>query len=136
MEFIKWANPDANFYSRIYDLIQTKNEEVNNYGIEFLREELSWKDKNDFRVETALAMLDRYGVTEGFIENKNLTITSELPFELSNDDYLKDKLKKDNMKLLSVVQYFRTDKCRRVFISEYFGFYDENDCGNCDICKF
>lgn len=136
MEFIKWANPDANFYSRIYDLIKTKNEEVNNYGIDFLREELSWKNKNDYRVETALAMLDRYGVTEGLIENKNLKITSELPFELSNDDYLKDKLKKDNMKLLSVVQYFRTDKCRRVFISEYFGFYDENECGNCDKCKF
>ncbi len=136
MEFIKWANPDADFYSRIYDLIQTKNEEVNNYGVEFLREELSWKNKYDFRVETALAMLDRYGVTEGYIETKNLTIISELQFELSNDDFLKEKLKKDNLKLLSVVQYFRTEKCRRVFISEYFGFHDEKDCGNCDVCKY
>lgn len=135
MEFIKWANPDSHFYSRIYDIIKTKNVEVNNLGIEFLREELSWKNKNDFRVETALAMLDRYGITEGEIENKNLVIVDELPFELSDDNYLKEKLRKDNLKLLSMVQYFRTEKCRRVFISEYFGFHDEKDCHNCDVCE-
>ncbi|MCX7874801.1 MAG: ATP-dependent DNA helicase [Melioribacteraceae bacterium] len=135
MEFIKWANPDANFYSRLYDLIKSKNHEINNFGIEYLREELSWKNKNDFRLETALAMFDRYGITEGDIETKDLTIVNELPFELSNEKYLNEKLKRDNLKLLSMVQYFRTEKCRRKFISEYFGFFDENDCGNCDICN-
>ena len=134
MEFIKWANPSADYYSRIYDLLKTKMDAVNAYGIEFLREEISYKDKNDFRIETALAMLDRYGITEGEIENKNLTLISELPFELSNEQYLQEKLLRDNKKLLSVVNYFRTDHCRKQFISEYFGFPDEPVCNNCDIC--
>lgn len=134
MEFIKWANPNADFYSRIYDLLKTKIEEINNYGIDYLREQLSWKDKNDFRVETALAMLDRYGVTEGDLENKNLLVVSELPFELHDEKYLEEKLKNDNKKLLSIVNYFRTEKCRRIFISEYFGFSDEKPCKNCDVC--
>jgi ATP-dependent DNA helicase RecQ len=135
MEFIKWSNPDANFYSRIFDIIKSKTEQVNSYGIDYLREELSFKDKNDFRVETALGMLDRYSVTEGSIENKNLLLLNDLPEILQNENYLKEKLLSDNKKLLSVVQYFRGEECRRVYISEYFGFFDEKPCGNCDNCS-
>ncbi len=135
MEFIKWSNPDANFYSRIFDIIKSKTEQVNSYGIDYLREELSFKDKNDFRVETALGMLDRYSVTEGSIENKNLLVINDLPEILQDENYIKEKLLSDNKKLLSVVQYFRGEECRRVYISEYFGFFDENPCGNCDNCS-
>lgn len=134
MEFIKWANPNEDFYSRIYDLLKTHSEAINNQGIDYLREQMSWKDKSDFRVETALAMFDRYGVTEGEIESKNLTVVDILPYQLHDENYLKEKLMNDNKKLLSVVNYFKTDECRRIFISEYFGFNDEKPCGNCDNC--
>ena len=40
----------------------------------------------------------------------------------------------DNKKLLAVVNYIKTENCKRVYISEYFGFYDEVPCGNCDSC--
>lgn len=135
MEFIKWANPNADYYSRVYDLLKTKIDAINAYGIEFLREEISFKDKNDFRIETTLAMLDRYGITEGDIENKNLKVISELPFELSDEKYLSEKLLRDNKKLLSVVNYFRTNHCRKIFISEYFGFPESDKCNNCDVCN-
>jgi ATP-dependent DNA helicase RecQ len=135
MEFIKWANPDANYYSRVYDLLNNNINLVNSMGVDYLREELSYKDKNDFRIETVLGMLDRYGVTEGSIEKQNLNLISPLPDELMNENYLKEKLKNDNMKLLSVVNYFKNEECRRVFISEYFGFKDEPPCGNCDSCN-
>jgi ATP-dependent DNA helicase RecQ len=95
---------------------------------------MSFKDKSDFRVETVLSMLDRYGVTEGDIENKNLRIINELPHELQSEELLKEKLLNDNKKLLSVVNYYKTENCRRIYISNYFGFYDEKKCGNCDIC--
>ncbi|MDP3829877.1 MAG: RecQ family zinc-binding domain-containing protein, partial [Ignavibacteriaceae bacterium] len=108
---------------------------VNSMGVDYLREELSYKDKNDFRIETVLGMLDRYGVTEGSIEKQNLSLITGLPDELMDENYLKEKLKNDNMKLLSVVNYFKTEECRRVFISEYFGFTDEPPCGNCDYCN-
>ena len=134
MEFIKWANPNADYYSAIYDLLKNKPDIVNSYGIDYLREHMSFKDKNDFRVETTLAMLDRYGVTEGDIQNKNLIVTGALPKELSDEKRLSDKLLNDNKKLLSVVNYFKSEECRRVYISDYFGFPGEKPCGNCDIC--
>ena len=134
MEFIKWANPDAEFYSRLFDILKSNLTQVNSYGVDYLREQLSFKNKNDFRVETALGMLDRYGVTEGTIESKDLQVVSELPELLEDEEYLKEKMMSDNKKLLSVVQYFRGEECRRVYISEYFGFFDEKPCGNCDNC--
>jgi ATP-dependent DNA helicase RecQ len=134
MEFIKWANPDAEFYSRLFDMLKTNYTQVNSYGIDYLREQLSFKNKSDYRVETALGMLDRYGVTEGNIESKDLQIVSDFPEILEDEEYMKAKMMSDNKKLLSVVQYFRGEECRRVYISEYFGFFDEKPCGNCDNC--
>jgi len=135
MEFIKWANPDADYYERLYNLLTTRIDEVNSYGIDFIREQLSYKDRNDFRVETALGILERYGVIEGSLEEKNLKVIDELPQQLEDETYLKSKLLNDNKKLLSVVNYFRTEKCRRIFISDYFGFPGEPPCRNCDICS-
>lgn len=134
MEFIKWSNPDANFYSALYDILKRETGLINSSGVDYIREQISYKNKNDFRVETALAMLDRYGVTEGEVEKQNLQIVTDLPDILQDEDHLKEKLLNDNKKLLSVVNYFRGEKCRRVFISDYFGFPGEKPCGNCDNC--
>ena len=135
MEFIKWANPGADYYARMFDLLRNNLERANAEGVDYLREQMSFKDRNDFRVETVLAMLDRYGVTEGTIETKNLKVVDELPRQLHDDHYLKEKLTSDNKKLLSVVNYFKSVTCRRIFISDYFGFPGEPECGNCDACS-
>lgn len=134
MEFIKWSNPDADFYFALYNLLQRDTGLINSSGIDLIREQMNFKSKNDFRIETALAMLDRYGVTEGEIEKKNLKVIDELPGILQDEEFLKKKLLNDNKKLLSVVNYFRNENCRRVFISDYFGFPGEKYCGNCDNC--
>jgi len=134
MEFIKWANPDANYYTGMYNLLRSSLEAANSMGADYLREQMSFKNRSDFRVETVLAMLDRYGVTEGAIENKNLKIVDELPHELQDEEYLKEKLLNDNKKLLSVVNYFKSETCKRIYISDYFGFPGEPHCGNCDVC--
>jgi len=135
MAFIKWANPDADYYSRVYDILKNELDAVLSTDIGYIREKMSYKDKNDFRVETVLAMLDRYGVTEGTIENKDLVIVDKLPAELQDDERLKEKLMNDNKKLLSVVNYFKSPDCRRTYISDYFGFPGEKPCGNCDSCS-
>jgi len=134
MEFIKWANPDADYYYAVYNILKTNLDSVTSMGIRYIREQISYKDKNDFRVETVLSMLDRYGVTEGNVENGDLKLIEKLPQELEDDDSLKEKLLNDNKKLLSVVNYFNSNSCRRIFISDYFGFPGEPPCGNCDIC--
>ncbi len=135
MEFIKWSNPDVNFYSALYDLLVRDLQIVNSAdGVEHLREQMNFKNKKDFRIETALGMLERYGVIEGSLNNHDLSITGELPPELEDETRLKNKLLSDNKKLLSVVNYFKTEECRRVYISDYFGFKDEQPCRNCDNC--
>jgi ATP-dependent DNA helicase RecQ len=134
MEFIKWANPGAEYYYRLYGLLSSHLEKANAMGTEYLIEEMSFKNKSDFRVETALGMLDRYGVTSGSLDKHDLQLVAVLPHELEDDNYLKLKLMNDNKKLLSVVNYFKTESCRKAFISEYFGFPGEPACGNCDIC--
>ncbi len=134
MEFIRWSNPGADFYHRLYFLLQGNEEIVNQLGLEYLREELNFKNSQDFRLETALGMLDRYDVIEGSLFERNLRVIDELPEKMRDDDYLENKRKHDQKKLLSLVHYFRTEKCRRIYISEYFGFYDEKPCMNCDIC--
>jgi ATP-dependent DNA helicase RecQ len=135
MDFIKWSNPDADFYFALYDLLQRETGIINSSGTDYLREKLNFKNRNDFRLETALNMLDRYDVTEGSIENQNLVLKRPLPSELEDEGKLKDKLQSDNKKLLSMVNYFRTEKCRRVFISDYFGFPGEKKCLHCDNCE-
>jgi len=135
MDFIKWSNPDADFYYALYNLLNRDQGIINSNGIEYLREQMNFKNKNDFRLETALAMLDRYGTTEGEIDKQNLKLVSELPEILQDEDYLKEKLLNDNKKLLSVVNYFKYQNCRRVYISGYFGFPGEKPCANCDNCE-
>lgn len=135
MEFIKWANPSAEYYERVYNILRRDIDKVNSLGIEYLREEISYKDKNDFRIETVLSMLDRYGVTEGNIENGRLKLIEPLHPNLTNAIRIEEKLLNDNKKLLAMVDYFKEEECRRRNISEYFGFPGEEPCGNCDCCS-
>jgi ATP-dependent DNA helicase RecQ len=134
MDFIKWSNPDEEFYHALYDILKRDLQVVNSEGVEYLRERMNFKTRSDFRVETALNMLDRYGVTEGSPETRDLAILTPLPPELEDEERLKEKITSDNKKLLSMVNYFKEEECRRVYIAEYFGFHDEKPCGNCDRC--
>jgi ATP-dependent DNA helicase RecQ len=132
LEFIKWNNPGVGYYDRLFRLLDTGLERANGEGIEFLREQLSYKNKYDFRLETALGMLDRYGVTEGTIESKNLQIITGLPAELQDQALLDLKLKNEQQKLYQLVQYVKEKKCRKAFIHKYFGLEYQANCGSCD----
>ncbi len=120
MEFIKWSNPAADYYSALYDLLVRDVNIINSTGIEYLREQMNYKDKRDFRIETALNMFDRYEVTEGSVEESNIKVIDELPKVLQDDERLKEKLMNDNKKLLSVVQYFRSLVLQKSF---HFGLF-------------
>lgn len=134
MEFIKWSNPDADYYYRVYNYLKNDTDKINGMGLKYLRELISFKDKNDFRIETVLSMLDRYDATSGSIHEGNFKITKSLPDTLQDDARLKEKLQKDNLKLLALVNYFKTPDCKRSFISDYFGFPGEKPCNNCQSC--
>jgi ATP-dependent DNA helicase RecQ len=66
-------------------------------------------------------MLERYGIIEGTWEPMNLQITGSLPAELQDPERLAEKLRRDQMKLLSLVQFARHEGDRRDFLLQYFG---------------
>lgn len=134
MQFITWSNPDAAFYGRLYSLLHDSIEAANSFGPEYLREQLSYKNRSDFRLETALGMMERYGILEGSLEKRTLSLTGEIPDDLLNPEMREEKLMADRKRLLALVQYFRTEGCRRMYLSRYFGFENEEPCGNCDMC--
>ncbi len=88
---------------------------TNSFGREYVEDQLFYKNRFDFRLDTALNLFERNHITSGTLHQKNIKLLME--------------------KLLSIVQYFRSEKCRRGEIETYFGFEDEPDCMNCDTCN-
>ncbi len=123
MEFIRWSNPDADFYHRVYDLIAHDYERATAFGLDWLREQLHAKQKHDHRLETVLGILDRYGVIEGIWDDESfrINILSSLPGELLDHERLALKLRRDQEKLLALVRLIRHEGDRMDFIREYFG---------------
>jgi ATP-dependent DNA helicase RecQ len=121
MRFIQWSNPGADYYGRLHLLIAERAEEVNAFGLEWLRERMHRKDRGNRTIETALGMLARYGAVEGDLERKDLRVTGELPNELADDARLAEKLRRDREKLYALVRYVKADGDRKAFIAEYFG---------------
>jgi ATP-dependent DNA helicase RecQ len=133
LQFIQWNNPAAGYYDRLYRLLTDQIERANAEGIDFLREQMSFKNRSDFRLETALGMFDRYGLTEGVLESRNLTMVTELPEELSSEEDRNRKLKMEQEKLYQMVLYTKEETCRKAFIHRYFGLDYQETCGVCDL---
>ncbi len=120
MEFLRWSNPDAEFYERVYDLLAHNHEQVEAFGLEWMRERLHAKQIHDRRLETALGMLERYGVIEGTWEPMRLDVQRELSVELKDQERLAAKLRRDQEKLLALVHFVRHEGDSRDYIREYF----------------
>lgn len=124
MEFLKWSNPGAEFYGRVHQILDHDHEKVHALGMPWLKETLLHKRaRHDFRVETALAMLERHGVIKGSWDDEsvNVEVLGELPEQLSDQAFLDEKLKRDQMKLLALVEYTKCEGDRKQYINEYFG---------------
>lgn len=134
MDFIKWNNPDAGFYHRLSQLLADDPEAANSGGSEWLKERLLFKNRFDFRLETALAMFDRYGVTEGSLAGHDLHIAEPLPAELCQKK-IAEKTLAEQKKLHFMVCYIKTDGCRKALIHDYFGMDHPERCGACDNCQ-
>jgi ATP-dependent DNA helicase RecQ len=127
LEFIKWNNPAAGFYDRLYRLLQNDIQRANAEGLDFIKEQMTYKNSRDYRVETALGIFDRWGVTEGEIEKRSLSIINEIPADLTNQKYLNEKLQNEQKKLYSMMQYAKLEDGYKAYIHNYFGLPFEND---------
>jgi ATP-dependent DNA helicase RecQ len=124
MEFIQWSNPGPEIYRQVFDLLADRPEEVAAYGLPWLRKRLHNRSHHDRRLETALAMLERHGAIEGDWreeERVSIRVVGDLPAALTDPAGLAEKLRRDQEKLLSLVQFIRHEGDPRNFLNAYFG---------------
>lgn len=136
MEFLKWSHPEPDFIRKIYQLIEEKRLQVNQGKFDFLREQMNFRNRRDFRAEAAVSILERWGCLE----------KSEDPFPYvcvhppTDEQFISENgveiLKMQNTKLLKMVQWANQDSdCRLNQIYHYFGHQHDKPCGKCDICR-
>ncbi len=89
MQFIQWSNPDADFYHRAYDLMKYEAESIRAFGIEWLHERLCDRQRHDRRLDTVLAMFQRFGLISDEHDLSNLEIQEPMPAVLADPSSVK-----------------------------------------------
>ncbi len=136
-EFIKWANPDGNFIHTLFRKIQDNPLRLQQEGVDFLREQMNFRNSRDFRVETAVQLLQRWGVLEESAQKSRFPwkVVQDLdPSDLTEWEK-KDRVRTQQKKLLEMLRFAQmTEGCRLQTIYKYFGHTMEKTCGKCDLC--
>lgn len=125
MEFLRWANPEADFYRRVYHGLEHDLERINAFGVEWFNEQLVGRQaRHDRRLESALLMLERCGtIARGANAaggHRQIHLLGELPPSLADEAERAAKLLRDQHKLLAMVEYARWEGDRRGFLEKYF----------------
>jgi len=136
MGFVDSLTPDPIFIRAVYELLVRWRDRLKSLSLDDLRAQLSFKNKRDYRLETALSFLDRWEVIR-FAHRRldQLEILRELTEEDLSAELWEARRQQLQRKLLSVVQWFRSEECRKVGVYRYFG-WDGSivHCGFCDRC--
>ena len=119
MEFIQWSNPDADFYCRAYDLMRHESESIRAFGIEWLHERLCDRKRHDRRLDTVLAMFQRFALIADEHDLSELDIRLPIPETLADSDARQAKLLRDQRKLYALVEYVQAED-RQAFLRQYF----------------
>ena len=121
MQFIEWSNPDAAFYTRLYQLLAEHGEQCRAFGLEWMNGQLQRRSKYDHRLATAISMLDRYGAIAGPRPPHCYQVRSPLPPRLQDDNFLAAKKRGDQQRLYAMVQLAATEADdRKSFLNRYF----------------
>lgn len=139
-EFVKWANPEESVIEHIYRLIEKRDPELDQRGFDYLREQINYYNRRDYRAETAVALLERWGCLSGASDLRFPYVVQEEPDE-ADFKAMKTEVRKrvQTTKLLQLVQLLQeTEGCRQKSVIEYFGekpsFHGQAVCGICDLC--
>lgn len=135
MEFLKWSHPEPDFIRKIYQLIEDKRMQVDQGRFDFLREQMNFKNRRDYRPEAAVNILERWGC----VEKSNDPFPYKLIHAPTEEQFAAEKgdevLRSQNSKLLEMVRWATQDTdCRLNRIYQYFGHEHTTPCGKCDIC--
>ncbi len=121
MEFIRWSNPNSEYFQQVYLYLTERKEQVQAFGVEWLNQQLHSRGKADHRLETTFALLDRYDVVQDSHPPGCFKVIANLPDCMLDDGRLATKLERDQRKLYAVVEYANHPGDRKQFIHNYFG---------------
>ncbi|MBX3021443.1 MAG: ATP-dependent DNA helicase RecQ [Bdellovibrionales bacterium] len=135
MRFIETLTPDPAYIQSVYNLLLSWKDRLNVLRLDDLREQLSFKNKKDFRLETALSFLDRWEVIR-YPQRRldRLEFVRPLTGEDLAPELWQARRLQLQKKLMALVQWFRSPVCRKIGIYAYFGWPDQKPCGFCDRC--
>ncbi|MCB0386842.1 MAG: RecQ family zinc-binding domain-containing protein, partial [Bdellovibrionales bacterium] len=133
---IKWTTPDPGFIQGVDSLLRNRRNEVISEGADYLRGKMNFYNSRDFRVETTLNLLERWGVLEWEHRSlKNYQMEGEIPEELLNLDLHEKRVRSLQMGLLHMLQWAQGEECRMTAIYNHFGVTGCPPCGRCDNCR-
>ncbi len=134
MEFIKWANPEPDFVLKVYRLIEAGGPGLQDDGMDHLRSQMNFYNKRDFRVETSVNVLERWGSLKEDNSKFGYAAVQEPTPEQLDVKAVQNRLKTQNQKLLDMVRLATLETgCRMQEIYQYFG-HSSGPCGKCDLC--
>jgi ATP-dependent DNA helicase RecQ len=121
MDFLKWASPEPEFIMRVYRLLENNKDQVKAGGLDYLRKQLNFYNSRDYRLETALNLLERYGFIEVQRTAKwpEWVCIEEPQGELLDPVLYEKRLKQQQKKLLQMVQLTKNEDMSST-IEEYF----------------
>jgi ATP-dependent DNA helicase RecQ len=136
MRFIDSLTPEPDYVKAVYELLVRWSDRLLAVKMDDLREQLSFKNKYDQRLETAMNLLDRWGVIRWPHRRLDqLSIERTLTPEDLTPELWQARRKALQTKLHALVQWFRGEECRKMTIYKYFGWDGpEKACGLCDRC--
>lgn len=136
MRFIESLTPDPSYIKAVYNLLLAWQDRLKSVSLDDLRAQLSFKNKKDFRLETALNTLDRWDVIRfPHRQLARLEFLRPLTDEDLSEALWKARKLALQKKLMAIVQWFRGPGCRKAEIYSYFGWANRQRCGFCDRCE-
>lgn len=135
-DFLKWSSPDPGFIQGVYALIRDRGPQARQEGLDFLRTQMNFYNRRDFRVETSLNLLERWGVLQG-THPRDWNILEPIPDEYLDQARYKTSFQYKQKSLSEVVDYFSEElnECRMVGLARLFGERSGSVCGVCDVCS-
>lgn len=135
MDFIKWANPEPAFIRAVYNLIVRNLSRARAEGFDFLRDQMNFHNRRDFRIETAVNLLERYGSLGSARTPRDWAPLMEPEGEYLDEALHRERMAGQNRKLHEMLRFARSPECRMRAIREYFGAAAGEKCGRCDRCR-
>lgn len=137
-DFVKWSTPDPGFLQGVHNLISRNQMRARQEGLDYLREQMNFYNKRDYRVETSVALLERWGALEGR-EPREWKVIGDIPDEYLDVGKFKANQKRREEKLSRLQNFFEEPaargRCRLAAIAQSFGEVTEGKkCGVCDGC--